>query len=141
MISIMGGCQGQCWYTNVEYPIPFNPPFISCENPVGYYRREFEIENGNGRKILHFAGVDNAFFVYMNGEYVGFSKGSRLPAEFDVTEVVHEGTNVLTADGGQERTLELVHMQYGSQSDALSETYEYKPRKPWKHEYADCSGK
>ena len=86
---------GQCWYTNVEYPIPFNPPFISCENPVGYYRREFEIENGNGRKILHFAGVDNAFFVYMNGEYVGFSKGSRLPAEFDVTEVVHEGTNVL----------------------------------------------
>ena len=81
-------------YPNVQYPIPFNPPYISCENPVGYYRRIF-----NARKaphsILYFGGVDNAYFVYLNGEYVGFSKGSRLPAEYDVTELLRDGENLL----------------------------------------------
>lgn len=81
-------------YPNVEYPIPFVPPYVGNVNPVGYYRRRFTATAG-GRRILYFGGVDSAFFVYLNGEYVGFSKGSRIPAEFDVTALVREGENLL----------------------------------------------
>jgi len=81
-------------YPNVEYPIPFNPPYVCCDNPVGYYRRKFTAKK-SARSILYFGGVDNAYFVYLNGTYVGFSKGSRLPAEYDVTELLQEGENLL----------------------------------------------
>jgi len=81
-------------YPNVEYPIAFDPPFVCGENPVGYYRKTFTASKG-GRKILYFGGVDSAFFVYLNGVYVGFSKGSRLPSEFDVTELIRDGENLL----------------------------------------------
>ncbi|MBQ8408101.1 MAG: DUF4981 domain-containing protein [Clostridia bacterium] len=82
-------------YTNTLYPIPFIPPFVKKQNPVGLYRRTFTVDKKAGRSILHFAGVDNAFYVYLNGEMVGFSKGSRLPAEFDVTDLIREGENLL----------------------------------------------
>lgn len=85
---------GKCAYPNVEYPIPFNPPFVCCENPVGYYVRHFKIKK-TAKTLLHFGGVDNAFYVYINGVFVGFSKGSRIPAEFDVTNFVKDGDNVL----------------------------------------------
>ena len=81
-------------YPNVEYPIPFDPPYVGNENPVGYYRKRFISQKG-GKKILYFGGVDSAFFVYLNGKYVGFSKGSRMPAEFDVTNFICEGENLL----------------------------------------------
>ena len=81
-------------YPNVEYPIPFDPPYVGNFNPVGYYRKRFAAKKG-GRKILYFGGVDSAFFVYLNGAYVGFSKGSRMPAEFDVTELICDGENLL----------------------------------------------
>ena len=81
-------------YPNVEYPIPFVPPYVGNKNPVGYYRKRFTAHAG-GRKILYFGGVDSAFFVYLNGEYVGFSKGSRMPAEFDVTSLIRDGENLL----------------------------------------------
>ena len=84
---------GQCRYTNVDYPIPFNPPYVACENPVGYYRRKFLVENPSKRTILHFGGVDSAFYVYINGEFVGFSKGSRIPSEFDISKNVRRGEN------------------------------------------------
>lgn len=85
---------GKPAYTNVEYPIPFRPPYVCCENPVGYYRKKFQARR-TGRTILYFGGVDNAFFVYLNGSYVGFSKGSRLSAEFDVSELLRDGENLL----------------------------------------------
>ena len=81
-------------YPNIRYPIPLVPPYVGNYNPVGYYRKVFKTSKG-GRKILYFGGVDCAFFVYLNGEYVGFSKGSRMPAEFDVTEIICEGENLL----------------------------------------------
>ncbi|MBE6668041.1 MAG: hypothetical protein E7607_07030 [Ruminococcaceae bacterium] len=81
-------------YPNVEYPIPFVPPYVGNRNPVGYYRKRFTASSG-GRKILYLGGVDSAFFVYLNGEYVGFSKGSRMPAEFDVTSLICDGENLL----------------------------------------------
>ncbi len=86
---------GKCTYPNVRYPIPFDPPHVRCVNPVGYYRRSFTGDPGCKNAILHFGGVDNAFFVYVNGEFAGFSKGSRIPAEFDVTRFLHDGENTL----------------------------------------------
>lgn len=88
---------GKPAYPNVRYDIPFNPPYISCENPVGYYRRHFSFssKNKDGRVILYFGGVDNAFYVYLNGREVGMSKGSRMPAEFDVTDLINNGDNLL----------------------------------------------
>ncbi len=83
-------------YPNVEYPIPFNPPYVCCENPVGYYKRTFFIETKTPKTILHFGGVDNAFYVYLNGEFIGFSKGSRIPAEFDVSNFIKEGYNSIS---------------------------------------------
>ncbi|MBQ3088564.1 MAG: hypothetical protein IJC36_02900 [Clostridia bacterium] len=85
----------ECTYPNVRYPFQFMPPHILKVNPVGCYRRKFTISNKNAqnRATLHFEGVDNAFYVYINGEFVGFSKGSRLPAEFDITPLLREGEN------------------------------------------------
>lgn len=86
---------GRLKYPNVEYPIPFNPPYICCENPVGYYRKSFTVKDGFESVILHFGGVDSAFYVWVNGEYVGFSKGSRNISEFDISRLVHGGENIL----------------------------------------------
>lgn len=86
---------GKPAYPNVRYPIPFHPPYVCCENPVGYYRRSFNISKKTPRTILHFGGVDNAFYIYLNGTFVGFSKGSRIPAEFDVSALVLEGENLV----------------------------------------------
>ena len=82
-------------YPNIRYSIPFLPPYVKKQNPVGLYRRRFFVERPAGRTILHFAGVDNAFYVYLNGEMIGFSKGSRMPAEFDVTRHIRAGENLL----------------------------------------------
>ncbi len=82
-------------YTNVQYPIPMDPPFVPNENPTGCYIREFEIDDSwdNRRILLTFNGVDSFFYVWINGEFAGMSKGSRIPAEFDVTELTHIGMN------------------------------------------------
>ncbi len=84
-------------YTNVNYPIPVEPPFVPQENPVGLYRRGFQVPaEWKGRRILlHFAGVNSAFHLFVNGKEAGFSKVSHLPAEFDITPLVREGENRL----------------------------------------------
>ena len=86
---------GKPEYPNVRYPIPFLPPYVKKQNPVGLYRKVFNVTAPAERTVLHFAGVDNAFYAYLNGEMIGFSKGSRLPAEFDVTEHIKAGDNLL----------------------------------------------
>lgn len=88
---------GKPHYTNVIYPFPVDPPRVPTENPTGCYRRIFTIPaTWQGRRIhLHFRGVDSAFYVWVNGRKIGFSKGSRLPAEFDITDTVTPGENVL----------------------------------------------
>ena len=83
-------------YTNVKMPIPTNPPFVPQEdNPTGLYRRTFEIPEGwaDKRVVLHFGGVESAFYLWVNGEKVGYSQGSRLPAEFDITDYIQVGAN------------------------------------------------
>lgn len=84
---------GRCVYPNVEYPIPFAPPYVLAENPVGYYRRSFTLDRKHPRTVLHFAGVDCAYYVWLNGEFAGFAKGSRCAHEFDVSGVVRAGEN------------------------------------------------
>ncbi len=87
---------GQIQYTNHAYPIPFMPPHVPMDTPVGIYHRKVKIENSIGRKYIMFDGVCSMFLVYMNGKYVGMSKGSRLAAEFDITDFVAIGKNDLT---------------------------------------------
>ena len=80
---------GRPHYTNVVYPFPVCPPFVPTENPTGTYRRSFHVPtswNMDSQLRLRFDGVDSAFHVWVNGVFVGYSQGSRNPAEFDVTK-------------------------------------------------------
>ncbi|MBN2472125.1 MAG: DUF4981 domain-containing protein [Anaerolineae bacterium] len=85
-------------YTNVKMPIPTNPPYVPQEdNPTGLYRTTFSLPDGwEGRQtILAFDGVESAFYVWVNGQQVGYSQGSRLPAEFNITPFLQTGENTL----------------------------------------------
>lgn len=90
-------CQGfgRPQYTNFQYPFPVNPPYVPEDNPTGCYRLEFELPESinatNDRLYLVFEGVDSAFYCWLNGWLVGYSQDSRLPAEFDITELVQRG--------------------------------------------------
>ena len=88
---------GRPHYTNRQLPFPDAWPRVPSENPTGCYRRAFTLEaHPKGtRFVLRFDGVDSAFHVWVNGKDAGFSKGSRLQAEFDVTKLVVPGVNTL----------------------------------------------
>ena len=83
-------------YTNVNYPFPVDPPYVP-DHPVGCYRHSFSIpDRWDGRRLrVTFDGVCSAFTVWLNGHEVGFSKGSHMPAEFDITDITEPGDNVL----------------------------------------------
>ena len=85
-------------YSNIVYPYEINPPFMPKDyNPVGCYIRTFTIpENWNKHQVfLHFAGVNSAFYVWVNGQKVGYSEGSKTPAEFDISSYLLAGDNQL----------------------------------------------
>lgn len=84
-------------YTNVNYPYPVDPPFVPDINPAGIYEREFVVENEKNRTYIVFEGVSSCVFLYINGEFAGYSQGSHLQAEFDVTPFVKKGVNTLRA--------------------------------------------
>lgn len=90
-------------YTNIDFdfaPKNPNPPFVPHDvNPVGSYRKSFVLDKAwKGRKIvLHFGDVKSAFFLWVNEKLVGYSEGSKLPAEFDITNVVKDGNNTIAA--------------------------------------------
>jgi beta-galactosidase len=88
-------------YTNIKYPFPVNPPNAPREfNPVGSYRHHFSLPEGweKRRTLIHFAGVNSAFYLYVNGQKVGYSQGSRTPAEFDITSTLVAGENQLAVE-------------------------------------------
>ncbi|MBM4049661.1 MAG: DUF4981 domain-containing protein, partial [Planctomycetes bacterium] len=102
---------GTPYYKNLGYTIQKDWPRVMTEppknytayaerNPVGSYRREFEMPvDWHGRRIfITFDGVDSAFFLWVNGEKVGYSVDSRTPAEFDLTKHVKPGRNVLAVE-------------------------------------------
>lgn len=82
-------------YTNVNYPIPYDPPFVPDENPCGLYSRKFTVPAAMaGKKIyLNFEGVDSAFYVWVNDEFAAYSQVSHMTSEIDVTSLVHAGEN------------------------------------------------
>ena len=83
-------------YANSRYPFDISEKRAPHDwNPVGSYRRHFVVpEDWDGRQVfLGFDGVASAFYVWVNGEFLGYSQGSRTLAEFDVTELVKEGVN------------------------------------------------
>ena len=91
---------GRPIYTNVKHPFPADPPRVPHDaNETGLYRLEFDIPSAwDGQEIfLHFAGVQSAMYVWVNGQDVGYSQDSMLPAEFDITEYVKPGENILAA--------------------------------------------
>lgn len=82
-------------YTNVRYPYSVDPPRVPQENPTGTYLRTFHIPIAwEGREVfLRFEGVDSAFYVWINGHRIGYSQGSHLPSEFNITRFIHVGEN------------------------------------------------
>jgi beta-galactosidase len=99
-------------YTNQPYPFERDWPYVMKEpkdkrytsynerNPVGSYRRDFEVPaDWDGREVyIQFDGVDSFFYLWINGKYVGFSKDSRNPARFDISPYLQKGKNVVAAE-------------------------------------------
>ncbi len=90
-------------YVNSDYEFARNPkpPFVPHDhNPVGSYRRSFTIpDDWTGKDVfLHFGAVKSAFYVWVNGEKVGFSKDSKTPAEWNITRTLKPGENVLAVE-------------------------------------------
>ncbi|MEF2967335.1 glycoside hydrolase family 2 TIM barrel-domain containing protein [Paenibacillus sp. M1] len=85
----------QLHYTNVNYPFPCDPPYVPNDNPAGLYVREFNISGAweAKSKYIVFEGVNSCFYLWINGVWVGYSQGSRMPAEFDISPYVHTGAN------------------------------------------------
>lgn len=88
---------GQLQYTDEGFPFPVDVPRVPSDNPTGAYQRHFTLSDGwQGKQtLIKFDGVETYFEVYVNGQYIGFSKGSRLTAEFDISHAVHSGQNLL----------------------------------------------
>ena len=83
-------------YLNIRYPFPVDPPFVPEQNPTGLYRRRFNLTPDAGKHYrLVFNSADSYLEVFLNGRFVGMSKDSRLPAEFDVTPLLTAGENTL----------------------------------------------
>jgi len=88
-------------YVNTGYGFEMNPPFIHHEyNPVGSYKREFKLSPlwQDKEIFVHFGAVSSAFYVWINGELVGYSQGSKTPAEFNITKLLKEGTNTISVE-------------------------------------------
>ena len=88
-------------YRDVNYPFIPNPPFVPHDhNPVGSFKRSFSLpQSFDGQKVtIHLAAVKSAFYIWINGEKVGYSQGSKLPAEFDITKYLNKGENTVALE-------------------------------------------
>jgi len=88
-------------YVNVPYPFEIDEPNVPAgDNPVGSYRRTFDVpESWSGEQIfVEFGAVSSAFYLWINGEYVGYSEGSKTPSEFNVTDFVRAGDNTIAIE-------------------------------------------
>lgn len=90
-------------YVNIGYPwkghFKNNPPFVPNEhNHVGSYRRVISIPEGwNGKQVVaHFGSVTSNMYLFVNGQYVGYTEDSKVAAEFDITPYIHSGENLLS---------------------------------------------
>ncbi len=84
-------------YANVAYPFPYDPPYVPNKNPMGVYRRTFNVDDATRKTYIVFEGVSSCLELYINDKYVGYSQGSHLQAEFDITDCVENGENTVVA--------------------------------------------
>ena len=82
-------------YTNVNYPYPVDPPFVPDDNPCGIYERDFEIRDDGRAHYLVMEGVSSCAKIWVNGKEIGYTQGSHLQAEFDITAAVRSGVNTV----------------------------------------------
>lgn len=88
-------------YTNIKYPFPIDEQKVPEDfNPVGSYRHTFTVPDSwdSRRTFITFEGVNAGFYLWVNGQKVGYSQGSRTPAEFDITDYLVDGENLLAAE-------------------------------------------
>ncbi len=86
----------QIQYTNTQYPIPFDPPYVPHDNPCGAYLHTFTYSPKEGREeFLNFEGVDSCCYVWLNGQFVGYHQVSHSTTEYRITEYLQEGSNTL----------------------------------------------
>ncbi len=83
-------------YTNIRYPFPYDPPHLPPDNPCGVYRTEFTSGSLSERYYLNFEGVDSCLYVWVNGNFAGYSQVSHSTSEFEITRYLREGENTLT---------------------------------------------
>ncbi len=85
-------------YTNVRYPFPIDPPHVPNENPCALYNRLFTIPNDWDKKeiFINFEGVDSCFYLFINGEFVGYSQVSHMTSEFNITKYIDVGENEIS---------------------------------------------
>jgi len=88
---------GSPQYTNVRYPIPYDPPYVPDDTPVGVYERRFTLPAAfaGRRTVLRLEGVSSCYYAYVNGTLCGFAKCPHLPSEFDITSALTDGENTL----------------------------------------------
>lgn len=83
-------------YTNIRYPFPYDPPFVPHHNPCGVYQRKFWLEEKENEDYhLNFEGVDSCYYLWVNGNFAGFSQVSHSTSEFDITPFVKAGENTV----------------------------------------------
>lgn len=88
---------GKPQYTNIRYPIPYDPPYVPDQNAVGVYRRRYTYIPDGKRRVLVFEGVDSCFYLFVGGAFVGYSQVSHAMSEFDITDYLQEGENQIAA--------------------------------------------
>lgn len=82
-------------YCNINYPHPIDPPYVPQVNPIGIYEKDFNITDKEKETYFVMEGVSSCARVYVNGNFVGFTQGSHLQAEFDITSFVNAGKNTV----------------------------------------------
>ena len=83
-------------YLNIRYPFPVMLPHLPYDNPCWHYRRTFNLKKQKGEKYyVNFEGVDSAFYLYINGQFKGYSQISHATSEFDITELAVNGENTI----------------------------------------------
>ena len=83
-------------YLNIRYPFPVMLPHLPYDNPCWHYRRTFNLKKQKGEKYyVNFEGVDSAFYLYINGQFKGYSQISHSTSEFDITELAVNGENTI----------------------------------------------
>lgn len=84
-------------YTNVHYPIPYDPPYVPDQNPTGVYNLEFRMDVSDSfERFVNFEGVDSCFYLYINDQFVGYSQVSHMTSEFNITKFLVNGRNTMT---------------------------------------------